>query len=362
MALPLPVLWLCGAPATGKSTVAWQLFTDLGAEGQDVAYVDIDQLGMLYPVSETDPDRASIKATNLAAVIEGHRCAGARSLILSGVLDPGTIPTFVRACDGTGAFTFCHLTVDELTLRDRLKARSWPDDAGDASMAGMRALSMAAGIDAILETSGRTVTEVVSDVRPLLRLLPRAAEVPDCPVPGSNLPMSVVCGPRCVGKSSVSWSMFTDSVSGGTRTGYVDLEQISFLHPIGNATWKVKAHNLFRMVRAFEAQGAKRVIVNGLVDKQTAHLLRQHGNVHIILLTASEDQLRSRIVARVLGDGGARLAGDDLRGAGENRQAVVLATAVEQGHVPDHDSFHDLLVETSQDSTSIAELIAKSTP
>lgn len=72
-----------------------------------------------------------------------------------------------------------------------------------------------------------------------------------------------------------------------------------------------------RSCASFEAQRAVHVSVNGPVDAQTADDLRAHGNVRMIRLTASEEQLRSRIAARVLGDGGARLGRDDLRGASE---------------------------------------------
>jgi len=45
----LPVLWLCGAPATGESTVGWQVSEDLADQGLCVGYLDIDQIGMLHP-------------------------------------------------------------------------------------------------------------------------------------------------------------------------------------------------------------------------------------------------------------------------------------------------------------------------
>ena len=42
---PLPVLWLCGAPGSGKSATAWELFST--HQEEQLAYVDIDQLKML---------------------------------------------------------------------------------------------------------------------------------------------------------------------------------------------------------------------------------------------------------------------------------------------------------------------------
>jgi len=41
----LPILWLCGPAGTGKTTVAWQLFTELTV-GVRAAFADADQLGM----------------------------------------------------------------------------------------------------------------------------------------------------------------------------------------------------------------------------------------------------------------------------------------------------------------------------
>jgi hypothetical protein len=357
MAESLPVLWLCGAPATGKSTVAWQLFTDLGAEREHIAYVDIDQLGMLYPAPEEDPDRVRTKAKNLAAVIRGYRAAGSRALIVSGVLDPAAAPTFVESCAGLGNITLCHLTVDEPTLRARLSERGWPEEAGDASLADMRALTDSTCVDVTVDTSGRTVPEIVADVRPLLSRLPEgpASPAPDAPAP--EVPVSVICGPRAVGKSSVSWSMFVESVHSGTRTGYVDLEQVSFLHPLTDVTSGLKAGNVAGLVETFSTHGAQHVIVNGMVDAQTAAALRGLGNVRIVRLRADEEQLRARIDARFLGDGGARLAGDDLEGATERHQAAVLASAVEQDLAYDEAPFEDLLVDTRRDPQCISDHI-----
>src|SRR5262245_47909189 len=103
----LPVLWLYGPPGVGKTTVAWQLFTQLTGDGTPTGYVDIDQVGMCYgeprpdnwaPEPASDPGRYRLKASNLDAVVANFRAAGARCAIVSGVidaereLDPSTIP------------------------------------------------------------------------------------------------------------------------------------------------------------------------------------------------------------------------------------------------------------------------------
>ena len=45
----IPVLWLCGPPGAGKSTVGWAIYSQLVQSGLQTAYVDIDQLGICYP-------------------------------------------------------------------------------------------------------------------------------------------------------------------------------------------------------------------------------------------------------------------------------------------------------------------------
>src|SRR5262245_11761057 len=81
----LQVLWICGPPGVGKSTVAWAIFTHLRGAETPVAYIDIDQLGMCYPEPAGDPTRNLMKARNLAAAAETFRAQGAEVLVVSGV-------------------------------------------------------------------------------------------------------------------------------------------------------------------------------------------------------------------------------------------------------------------------------------
>jgi len=65
----LSVLWLCGAPAAGKSTVAWQTVACLSDRGLRVGYVDIDQVGMLYPRAAADPCGHAFKVDNFGGLV-----------------------------------------------------------------------------------------------------------------------------------------------------------------------------------------------------------------------------------------------------------------------------------------------------
>jgi hypothetical protein len=106
----LPVLWLCGAPATGKSTVGWQVFEDLADQGLCVGYLDIDQIGMLQPSPYADASCHRSKVDNLAGMVRNYGAAGTQVLVISGVIDPEHGHDFTEAAVDAH-ITFCHLTV-----------------------------------------------------------------------------------------------------------------------------------------------------------------------------------------------------------------------------------------------------------
>src|SRR5262245_22011645 len=84
----LPLLWLCGPPGSGKSTVGFEVYSQLLEAGVPVAYVDIDQLGICLAELPDDPYRYRLKARNLRVVVAGYQAAGARCVVVSGVVDP----------------------------------------------------------------------------------------------------------------------------------------------------------------------------------------------------------------------------------------------------------------------------------
>ena len=84
----VPVLWITGPAGVGKSTVSWQLFTELAGSGTRTAFADADQLCMCYPAPPDDPGRDLIRARNAGVVIRNGQAAGARRVIVNGVVDP----------------------------------------------------------------------------------------------------------------------------------------------------------------------------------------------------------------------------------------------------------------------------------
>src|SRR5215475_9394177 len=117
----VPVLWLCGPSGVGKTTIAWQVYRDLARSGQHVGYVDIDQLGMCFPEPAADPGRHRLQATNLDTVVTAFAAAGARCVVVSGVVHPteGVYRDVVPHAE----LTVCRLRADAGELERRLTER-----------------------------------------------------------------------------------------------------------------------------------------------------------------------------------------------------------------------------------------------
>jgi broad-specificity NMP kinase len=326
----LPVLWLCGAPATGKSTVAWQVFSDLADRGLCIGYLDIDQIGMLQPPPDADPSCHRFKVDSLAAMVRNYRGAGAQVLIISGVLDPEHGHDFAAAAVDAD-ITFCHLTVDEPKLRERLGGRGWPSEAADEAMIMMKGLSDAAFITTVIDTTGRDPQDLARHAANLVTAAVSTLdtqELPEC----SAGEVTIVIGPRAVGKSSVSWGMAMRRWVGGERTVYVDLDQVGFLRPEPSDAW-LQAANLGVIWRNALSRGASRPIANGMVTTNEDLAILQHSvrpaPVRALRLTSNPDTLWERIRARSAGTP-ARLINDDLENAAPEVQRHVHRVAVGQ--------------------------------
>jgi hypothetical protein len=119
---PVPVLLLVGTTAVGKSTVGFQVFTNVRAEAK-AAYVDLAQLGFCRPAPADDPDHHRLKAARLAAMWPAFRDTGARCLIVSGrVNDAATLGTYTEAFPAMD-LTVCRLHAGGDTLTERILRR-----------------------------------------------------------------------------------------------------------------------------------------------------------------------------------------------------------------------------------------------
>ncbi|MFL6077002.1 MAG: hypothetical protein ACJ73S_26715 [Mycobacteriales bacterium] len=176
---PVPVLWLCGPPAVGKSTIGYEVFTQVNRSGVKAAYVDLAQLGFCSPV----PDGDEVRIANLAAVWPNHLAAGARCLVVTGSVDSQeAVSRYAGALPGA-ALTVCRLSADPAELVARVMRRGrggGPSLAGDElrgqpddilRQRAARAVRTAGELDRVglgdvrVDTGGRSVQEAAGLVR-----------------------------------------------------------------------------------------------------------------------------------------------------------------------------------------------------
>ena len=266
----MPVLWICGAPGVGKSVTAWELFTsDAHAEAY-VSYLDIDQLGMLYPESADDPEGVELKQRALAAVRANYSRRGARFLIVSGVVDPAYL--------GENAH-HCLLTTQPDTLRQRIMERGWSSDDADEAVSEQEDLIAAGFADDVIDTTGLPPAEVADRVRASFsrrRGLPSSEPRSAPSRQARQAPSLLINGPRGAGCSTVSFGLAQRRWQSGVPTGFLDLDQLSFARAPGRAGHTdlgLGLVNVATMRDVFSHLGAHDVIVNAHLT--TAGDLRQ---------------------------------------------------------------------------------------
>jgi hypothetical protein len=116
----MSLLLVCGAPGTGKSSVAWEVYWSLLREGAPVAHVDLDGIGYGPPGQSGSFE---LKFENVAAVWGSFSAAGASAFVVSGLR---ALREDVRA--GAAAVPGSEPTVVVLTVtpeeqRERILAR-----------------------------------------------------------------------------------------------------------------------------------------------------------------------------------------------------------------------------------------------
>jgi adenylylsulfate kinase-like enzyme len=352
----IPVLWLCGPAGVGKSTVSWQLFSELTKSGVQIAFADTDQLCMCYPAPAADPDRQQIKARNLGAMIGNFRAAGARCLIVNGVVDPvlGVHPDLIPGA----ALTVCRLRAGRDEVARRFIARDGQRDDMEELLQEVRdeASRMDASnfADACVDTSGVPAAEVAGLVRNSCRDWPGFAETARRPsaaaagpaasagdevttsrdADGAGGQILLICGPAGVGKSTIGFQLYLRYLQAGRTAGYVDLDQIGFLSPAADGDpghHRLKASNLAAMWRNYHAAGATHLIATGPVQNEA--VLQAYvdalpaATVTLCRLHAGRAELTRRIMSR--GEGGSwSQPGDPLRGQPAGYLAMVADQAV----------------------------------
>ena len=125
-------LFLNGTVGVGKSTTADAVSALLIERGIPHAIIDLDALRAGWPAPEGDPFNNALELANLRPVAANHRAAGARVLVLPGVIENAAdVPRYRDALSGL-PLTIVRLTVDPAVGEARLRARHRDDDAAAA--------------------------------------------------------------------------------------------------------------------------------------------------------------------------------------------------------------------------------------
>ena len=364
----VPVLWLTGPAGVGKSTVSWQLFTKLAGSGTRAAFADADQLCMCYPAPPEDPGRDLIRARNAGVVIRNSQAAGARRVIVNGVVDPAL--GLQRDLLEQAAVTVCRLRADqdEVVRRFTGRQRHGGGDVRDLvrqvrdECDRMDASGFA---DVCVDTTGVPAAEVAPLVRDRCRDWPSfrvVREQPGAPagpdrtagseVDGSGGHVLLLCGPAGVGKSTIGFQLYLRCLRAGLTAAYIDLDQIGFLTPRPDGdprNHRIKAQNLAGIWRTYHAAGARHLVMTGPIENQAVlHSYAAALPAAVITtcrLHAGPAELRRRIMTR--GEGGSwPQPGDPLRGQPASYLSRVAEQAAADATALDHTPLDALRIDT----------------
>ncbi|HXS65237.1 MAG TPA: hypothetical protein VN767_20480 [Streptosporangiaceae bacterium] len=352
----IPVLWLCGPPGIGKSTVGWELYGQLADAGIETGYVDIDQLGMCYPEPPADPGRYRLKAGNLGAVVANYQAAGASCVVVSGVVDPvnGAHADLVPR----GALTICRLRADRDELSRRIRERGDQGYPVDEILAEADALDQTDFADLCLDTGGLSVAETTRLVRDRLAgwpSLPDPSDEDDTPphdreatVAGGRI--LLLCGPTGAGKSTIGWEIYVRTVGAGSAAAYLDLGQVGFCRP-GQGNLEVKARNLASVWQNYRAAGAQCLVAvgpveNGAVAEAYAAALPD-ASLTLARLHAEVGELTRRIMLRGQGSSWNE-PGDPLGGQPAEKLLEVAANAAEDAEALDQAKIDATRIDTTR--------------
>lgn len=170
------VLWLYGADTVGKSTVGWEIYAQLTGQGAAMAFVDTDYLSFCSPSTD---GAARLVERNLRAMWPNFVAAGARSLVVAGVVVSREERELFAAAIPDAVLTWCRLSASEEEIRARIKHRRMvehprdqplgEDEIAELSAYGDRSVRFARHLESLeadvtVDTTGRGVADIAADV------------------------------------------------------------------------------------------------------------------------------------------------------------------------------------------------------
>jgi hypothetical protein len=326
--------------------------------GVAASYVDIDQLGMCYPERASDPERYRLQARNLGPVVARFAEAGARCVVVSGVVDAdhgvhvGSLPPI--------ALTVCRLRASGPDIEQRLVRRGSDADVAQV-LREAEAMDTSDFANACVDTSGLSVAEVARQVRA------RTGRWPDLSGPSgsTNLPAPAsvsgvdgsvlwLCGAHGVGKSTVGFATYLKTLNAGRAAAYLDLDQTAFCNtatPEDPRRHRMKADILAALWQNFRTDGAERLVMVGPAEDQTTVELYRAAlpvaTITVCRLHAGRDQLAERIMLRRHGGSWAQ-PGDPLTGQPTAHLRQVADHAAADAIELEHAAVGDLRIDTDE--------------
>jgi predicted ABC-type ATPase len=126
---------------------------------------------------------------------------------------------------------------------------------------------------------------------------------------GGRIPVLWITGPAGVGKSTVSWQLFTEAAGSGARAAFADADQLCMCYPAppdDPGRDQIRARNAGAVIRNYRTAGAQRVIVNGVVDPALGVQRDLLGQAQLLVcrLRADPEEVVRRFTARHQRSGG----------------------------------------------------------
>lgn len=168
-------------------------------------------------------------------------------------------------------------------------------------------------------------------------------------VEDGRVPVLWITGPAGVGKSAVSWQIFTELAGAGIRVAFADADQFCMCYPAPAADptrERIKALNIGALVPRYRAAGAQYLIVNGCLDpiRGLRSELMPRARTTVCRLRADRDEVARRFAGR--------------QPTGEDLDALLQETLAEADAM-DASDFADVCVDTTGVSAAKAAALVR---